>query len=79
MYDSLVPGGKIIIRDFLLNPRKTGPLIGNLFAVNMLINTERGNAYTYQQMKSWLSQAGFIKIRKNSLEGRMLLMEGVRS
>jgi SAM-dependent methyltransferase len=79
VYNSLMPGGKIIIRDFLLNPKKTGPVIGNLFAVNMLINTERGNAYTYQQMKSWLMRAGFIKIKRNSLEGRMLLMEGIRS
>jgi SAM-dependent methyltransferase len=77
--NSLLPGGKIIIRDFLLYPQKTGPVIGNLFAVNMLINTERGNAYTYRQMKSWLTQTGFYKIKRNSLEGRMLLMEGVRS
>ena len=78
VYNSLMPGGKIIIRDFLLNPQKTGPVIGNLFAVNMLINTDRGNAYTYRQMKLWLIQAGFTKIKRNSLEGRMLLMKGVK-
>ena len=54
----MVTGGKIIIRDFLLNPDKTGPVIGSLFAVNMLINTEQGNAYTYSEMKSWLKQTG---------------------
>jgi ubiquinone/menaquinone biosynthesis C-methylase UbiE len=71
----MAPGGKIVIRDFLLHPQKTGPVIGSLFAVNMLINTDRGNAYTYQQMKSWLHEVGFKKIKRNFLEGRMLLME----
>ncbi len=57
-------GGKIFIRDFLLNREKTAPLIGVLFAVNMLINTERGNAYSLAEMKSWLHQAGFKKNKK---------------
>jgi len=74
-YQAMNPGGKIIIRDFLLNSRKTGPLIGTLFAVNMLINTERGNAYSYKEMKAWLTAAGFKHIRRRPLEGRMLIIE----
>jgi SAM-dependent methyltransferase len=76
VFHSLRSGGKILIRDFLLKPDKTGPLIGVLFAVNMLVNTDRGNAYTYAEMKSWLLKAGFRDIRKIKLEGRMLLLEG---
>lgn len=75
VFHSLRSGGKILIRDFLLKPDKTGPLIGALFAVNMLVNTDRGNAYTYAEMKSWLLKAGFRQIRKIRLEGRMLLVE----
>ncbi len=78
VYDSMLPGGKIIIRDFLLNKNKTGPLMGNLFAVNMLINTENGNAYTYREMKTWLKESGFVEIKKKYLQGRMLLMEGIK-
>jgi len=78
VYDSMLQGGKIIIRDFLLNRNKTGPLMGNLFAVNMLINTEEGNAYTYSEMKAWLKETGFTEIKKKYLQGRMLLMEGIK-
>ncbi len=70
--------GKIVIRDFLLNKEKTGPLIGSLFAVNMLINTDRGNSYSFPEMKEWLKESGFRKIRKIKLEGRMLLLEAIR-
>lgn len=63
--------GKIFVRDFFLNPSKTEPLVGALFAVNMLINTQGGNAYTYGEMKKWLMNAGFRKLRKIKLEGRM--------
>lgn len=75
VYQSLRPGGKIFIRDFLLNQQKTSPLIGVLFAVNMLINTMRGNTYSFAEMKSWIKKAGFKNIKKKSLEGRMLLLE----
>jgi ubiquinone/menaquinone biosynthesis C-methylase UbiE len=75
VFHSLRSGGKILIRDFLLKPDKTGPQIGVLFAVNMLVNTDRGNAYTYAEMKSWLLKTGFRRIRKIRLEGRMLLLE----
>ncbi len=78
VFHSLRSGSKILIRDFLLNKNKTGPLIGALFAVNMLVNTDRGNAYTYAEMKSWLTQVGFSRIRKIRLEGRMMLLEGYK-
>jgi 3-hydroxy-5-methyl-1-naphthoate 3-O-methyltransferase len=75
---AMVPGGKVIIRDFLLNRDKTGPLTGALFAINMLVNTDRGNAYSQKEIKSWLKQAGFIKIRRIKLTGNMALLEAYR-
>ncbi len=74
IYQSLNDGGKIIIRDFFLNNKKTGPVIGALFAINMLINTENGNAYSFQEMKEWLTSAGFTHIEKRKLEGRMAIL-----
>ncbi|MEJ2635039.1 MAG: methyltransferase [Calditrichia bacterium] len=75
VYHSLQPGGKIVIRDFFLNPQKTGPTDGLLFAVNMLVNTERGHAYSTAEMKAWLRDAGFKKIQKIRLKGKMALLE----
>ncbi len=78
LHQSMVAGGKVVIRDFLLNRDKTGPLTGALFAINMLVNTDRGNAYSLEEMKGWLKQAGFIKIRRIKLSGNMALLEAYR-
>ncbi len=78
VYQSLKRGGRVIIRDFFLNRKKTSPLIGALFAVNMLINTDNGNAYSYGEMINWLKNAGFTGMKKRSLEGRMALLEGYK-
>ncbi|GAB4368104.1 MAG: methyltransferase [Calditrichia bacterium] len=64
VYESLEDGGKIIIREFLLNRKKTAPLDAALFAVNMLVNTENGNAYSAEEIKSWLRATGFKKIQR---------------
>ena len=60
---SLVPGGRIIIRDHIMEPDRIRPKEGAIFAVNMLLGTSGGNAYTYDEIKSSLSRAGFIRIR----------------
>lgn len=51
-------GGVIYVKDFLLNPCRTKPLKASLFAVNMLVNTEKGNCYTVADVKSWYRSAG---------------------
>ncbi len=79
VYHSMQPNGKVIIRDFFLNRKRTGPIIGTLFAINMLVNTERGNAYATEEMKAWLKEAGFRKIRKRRLQSRMAILEAVKS
>ena len=48
-------GGKVIINDFI---RGTGPYPA-VFAVNMLVNTDYGGTWTFEQYKSWLEDAGF--------------------
>jgi SAM-dependent methyltransferase len=48
-------GGRLIINDFI---RGTGPYPA-VFAVNMLVNTDSGGTWTFEQYKSWLEDAGF--------------------
>jgi hypothetical protein len=40
-FDALAPGGTISIAEFLVNPERTGPPMGLIFAVNMLVNTDK--------------------------------------
>jgi SAM-dependent methyltransferase len=56
---SLVPGGRIAIRDVVMEPCRTRPAEGALFAVNMLVNTDGGGTYTFEEYAEDLRAAGF--------------------
>ncbi|MFZ0390028.1 MAG: methyltransferase, partial [Calditrichia bacterium] len=77
-YQALQEGGKIIIREVLLNASKTQPQRGTLFAVNMLVNTEGGNAYPAEEIMTWLQEAGFRNIQQQTLETGNVIVEGVK-
>jgi hypothetical protein len=76
--DSMPDGGKIILRDFFMSEAKTGPEDAALFAVNMLVNTETGNAYSASEMASWLRLAGFQDVRRIGENHGLDLLEGVK-
>lgn len=60
---AVISGGRIIIRDHVMEPDRTVPKDGAIFAVNMLVNTEGGGTYTFDEIKNWLIDAGFVNIR----------------
>lgn len=62
-FDALASGGTIAIAEFLVNSDRTGPLSGLMFALNMLVNTDNGDAYSLKEIESCLSDAGFIDSR----------------
>jgi ubiquinone/menaquinone biosynthesis C-methylase UbiE len=55
----LRPGGRLCVKDFILEGDRTAPAAAALFAVNMLVNTEEGNCYTAEEIEGWLAAAGF--------------------
>jgi hypothetical protein len=40
-----------------------------MFAVQMLVNTEKGDTFSFNQIKTWLEEAGFKKVRKLEAQG----------
>jgi len=56
---ALQPGGQIAIRDVVMEPSRTQPVAGALFAVNMLVNTDSGGTYTFDELAEDLRSAGF--------------------
>jgi ubiquinone/menaquinone biosynthesis C-methylase UbiE len=62
-FHALAPGGVIAIAEFLVNADRTGPLSGLIFSINMLVNTESGRTYSFEELSDWLRQAGFIEPR----------------
>lgn len=62
-FRALAPGGTIAIAEFLADEDRSGPPMAMLFAVNMLVNTEEGDAFTVAEISSWLAEAGFVEPR----------------
>lgn len=64
---ALKPGGRVVIRDFVLGPDKTTPKWAALFALNMLVATQGGGCYSEEEYTSWLRAAGFeVKVLEPS-------------
>jgi SAM-dependent methyltransferase len=61
VYRALVPGGRLAIRDVLVDRTRTRPAAGALFAVNMLVATEGGGTFTFEELREDLASAGFKK------------------
>ena len=57
---ALVPGGRIALRDVVMEPHRTAPREGALFAVNMLVNTDNGGTFTFDEYAEDLRSAGFV-------------------
>jgi ubiquinone/menaquinone biosynthesis C-methylase UbiE len=62
-FQALQSGGTIAIAEFLVNPDRRGPANGLIFAVNMLVNTDNGNTYSFEEIARWLKDAGFTNAR----------------
>jgi len=60
VFRALIPRGRILIRDHVMNEDRTEPRRGALFAVNMLVATSGGNCYTFDEIRESLEAAGFM-------------------
>jgi SAM-dependent methyltransferase len=70
---ALAPGGRVAVRDFILDPDRAGPPGAALFALNMLVNTERGNTYTEAEYRSWLERAGCVRVARPEPAGDWII------
>jgi ubiquinone/menaquinone biosynthesis C-methylase UbiE len=68
-FRALKPGGVIAIAEWLVNDERTEPAHSLMFAVQMLVNTERGDTFSFNEIKMWLEEAGFKKVRKLEAPG----------
>lgn len=60
---ALRSGGKILIAEMLPDNDRRGPMFPLLFALNMLVNTEEGDVFTFEQYSGWLEAAGMKNAR----------------
>jgi SAM-dependent methyltransferase len=72
---ALVPGGHLVIREFILDEDRTAPPFAAIFAINMLVGTEHGNSYTEGEYRTWMAEAGLGAIVRPDLQGDVLIAE----
>jgi len=77
-FAALAPQGRIVVQDFILEPHKTAPKSAALFALNMLVGTRAGSAYSEPEYAAWLDAAGFRDIRHVPTPGPASLMVAIR-
>jgi ubiquinone/menaquinone biosynthesis C-methylase UbiE len=81
VYERLNNKGKIIINDFILNEDKTKPAWSAMFALNMLVNTDKGRSYSFGEIEKWLKDAGFNNIKRPEINlpnsGRIITGEKI--
>ncbi|WDP91386.1 MAG: methyltransferase domain-containing protein [Desulfobacter sp.] len=75
----LIPEGRLVIRDHVMEKDRTAPKSGAIFAINMLVGTPGGGTYTYEEIEAGLVEAGFEKIRLIQGKDQMMgLVEAYR-
>ncbi|MFC1540355.1 methyltransferase [Gemmatimonadota bacterium] len=65
--ESLEPGGRIVISDWVMSEDRTEPPEGALFALNMLVNTREGDSYTEAEIHGWFGEAGLVDFSTTSM------------
>jgi hypothetical protein len=64
---SLQPGGRIIIKDHILDESRVQPPVGAIFSLLMLLTTASGRCYSFEEVKAWLESAGLSQVQRIDL------------
>ena len=68
-FEALAPGGTIAIQEFLVEEDRSGPPVGLIFALNMLVNTDSGDTWSFREIAAWLRDAGYENARTLNAPG----------
>jgi len=67
LYNVVRAGGHLIIKDHMLERNRTDPPVGAIFSLLMLLTTVSGRCYGFDEVKSWMENAGFTDVRQIAL------------
>jgi precorrin-6B methylase 2 len=78
VHAALAPGGTVAVAEFLVDNDRRGPERGLVFAVNMLVHTEAGGTYSFEEIADWLVEVGFTEPRRLAVPGPAPLVLATR-
>ena len=68
-FETLKPGGRIVVAEFITNNDHAGPPMATLFGVNMLMHTEIGCVFSETELQQMLQNAGFEQPQRMKIDG----------
>jgi precorrin-6B methylase 2 len=63
-FTALASGGTIAIQEFLVDQQRAKNTMGLIFAVNMLVATDDGDTFSFEEIAGWLKETGFVDVRE---------------
>ncbi len=72
---ALKPGGRLIIVEYFLDKDQAHPPDVSAFNLMMLLFTERGRCYTWEEVTQWLKQTGFSRFRRTRIDGKIGILQ----
>jgi ubiquinone/menaquinone biosynthesis C-methylase UbiE len=69
LFQSLRPGGTLVIADILLSDDRSGPAFAVTLNLSMLVNTRHGHIFTFQDFNTWLNDSGFQEVCRLDVAG----------
>jgi len=63
---ALNSGGIVVVQDFVMDDGRVNPAAGALFALNMLVGTERGDTFTESEITGWMAAAGLSGVSRQA-------------
>jgi len=78
-FEVLNPGGRLVVSDYIMNDDRTAPEAGAYFSLNMLVGTAEGDTYTGSEMRGWMEEVGFKKVRRTDTNMGVGLMTGMKA
>jgi 2-polyprenyl-3-methyl-5-hydroxy-6-metoxy-1,4-benzoquinol methylase len=62
-FEALAPGGTIAIAEILVDVKRRAAVPALIFAVNMLVNSDEGDTFSFDEIRGWLIDTGFEQVR----------------
>ena len=64
---NLKTGGRLVIKDHILDDSRTAPPVGAIFSLLMLLTTASGRCYSFSEIKLWMERAGLANVEQINL------------
>jgi SAM-dependent methyltransferase len=64
---NLNPGGRLVIKDHILDESRASPPVGAIFSLLMLLTTTSGRCYSFGEIQRWMERAGLSQIQQIDL------------